>query len=150
MHKWLGAPAPVWTNELDEVTVAEGASLAVGGTDVLAVSRISGSGSITAANVTGVSELSFTSDAAGHFDALTVNGGLSFAPSVSVEAVFAGAGDPVPGDYPLIVATALGETNVRAWTLTTNLPSAFSAMLIRQNDTVLLRIIPKGLIVILR
>lgn len=150
MHKWFETPAPVWTNALDEVTVVGGASLVTGGTDVLAVSRISGSGSITAAEVTGVSELAFTSDASGHIDALSLNGELSFAPTVSVEVAFADPDSPVLGDHPLVVATALGETNVRAWTLTTNLSSAYSAFLIRQNNTVLLRIIPKGLIVILR
>jgi len=79
-----------------------------------------------------------------------VNGELSFAPTVSVEVVFAGAGNPVPGDYPLLVAADLGETDVRAWTLTANLPSAHSALLIRQNNTVSLRISPKGAVVILR
>ncbi|MDD4018600.1 MAG: hypothetical protein PHV28_11735 [Kiritimatiellae bacterium] len=150
MYKWLGAPEPVWTNELDEVAVAGGASLEVGGTDTLAVSRISGSGSITVAKVTGVSELSFTADASGQIDALSVNGELSFAPAVSVEVVFADPDAAVPGDYPLVAATALGETNVRAWTLTTNLSTAYSALLVRQNNTVLLRVIPKGIIVILR
>jgi len=150
MHKWFGTPEPLWTNALDEVAVADGASLVVGGTDVLAVSRIFGSGSITAAKVTGVSELSFTADASGHIDPLSVNGELSFAPTVSVDVVFADQDDPAPGDYPLVVATALGETDVRAWTLTTNLSSAHSALLVRQNNTVLLRIIPKGIIVILR
>jgi len=150
MHKWFGTPEPVWTNELDEVTVADGAALVVGGTDVLSVSRISGSGSITAPEVTGVSALSFTSDASGQFTPLSVNSGLSFAPTVSVEVVFAGQEDPVPGDYPLVVATALGETDVRAWTLTTNLSPAYSASLIRQNNTVSLRIAPKGVIVIIR
>lgn len=150
MHKWFDTPAPVWTNTLDEVTVADGASLVLGGTDALAVSRISGSGSITASAVTGLSELSFTSDASGQFSPLSLNGELSFAPAVSVEVVFAGAGEPAFGDHPLLVAANLGETDVRAWTLTTNFSSAYSASLIRQNNTVLLRIIPKGTVIFLR
>ena len=141
MHKWLGAPAPVWTNELDAVEVGANATLTVAA-GALSVAKVKGGGSISSARVVNVEELELTAED-GRVQPLVVNGQLGFADEVTVRL----NGDRLKvGTYDLVAATSLEEVDLSRWQF---VPEVKGAELIRQDNIIQLRINPRGLLMIL-
>ena len=63
--------------------------------------------------------------------------------------VTVGAGATAPGEYPLLTATAL-EGGLDDWTKTITNESRFSAALVRRDNALYLRLLPRGTVLHLR
>lgn len=152
--KWFGEGAePVFTNSLSALRMTNGGAVSVRGATVLEVDSIDAGGSctLTAVSVGNVSALSFGfSDASDH-DSLTVNGLLTLAESGKVE-VSVGAECRDVGEFPLLSATELtgGNPCGDGWTRTIGNASRRSASLVQRGNTLYLRLLPRGTVVILR
>ena len=149
MWKWLGeGTEPVYTNSAASLRVANGGTLSFTGAPTVSVPAISGSGTISAGNLVGVSSLAFDFPDAETYDRLAVEGTLALAAAGTVS-VTVGAGAKEPGDYPLLTATSLvgGLAN---WTQSIDNGTNLAAMLVTEGNTLYLRLTPKGSVLILR
>ena len=118
------------------------------GAPTVSVPAISGSGTISAGNLVGVSSLAFDFPDAETYDRLTVNGTLALAAAGTV-AVTVSVGATTPGDYPLLTATAL-VGDLANWTQSIDNDSNLAAMLVTEGNALYLRLTPKGTVLILR
>ena len=149
MWKWLGeGTEPVYTNTASALRVVNGGTLSFTGAPTVSVPAISGSGTISAGNLVGVSSLAFDFPDAETYDRLTVEGTLALAASGTVS-VTVGAGATASGEYPLLTATAL-EGGLDDWTKTITNESRFSAALVRRGNALYLRLLPRGTVLHLR
>ena len=149
MWKWLGeGTEPVYTNSAASLRVANGGTLSFTGAPTISVPTISGSGTISAGNLVGVSSLAFDIPAAETYDRLTVDGTLTLAAAGTVS-VTVGAGATMPGDYPLLAARSLGG-DLGNWTKSITNASQFGATLVVQGNALYLRLTPKGTLLFFR
>ena len=149
MWKWLGeGTEPVYTNTVSALRVANGGTLSFTGAPTVSVPAISGSGTISAGSLVGVSSLAFDFPDAETYDRLTVDGTLALAASGTVS-VTVGAGATASGEYPLLTATAL-DGGLDDWTKTITNESRFSAALVRRGNALYLRLLPRGTILVFR
>ena len=150
MWKWLGeGTEPVYTNTASALRVANGGTLSFTGAPTVSVPAISGSGTISAGNLVGVSSLAFDFPDAETYDRLAVNGTLTLAAAGTVS-VTVGAGATEPGDYPLLTATSLAGGDLGNWTKSVSNDSKLGATLAVQGNSICLRLTPKGTVLILR
>ena len=147
MVKWFG-DAECAHYKLDVLAVADGASITFADGVGVAVTKLVGSGTIQALNLSVQGEIfaDWTADGCG---AITVAGAVSGAPTVNV--AFNGA-KPVAGDYVLLTADDLSAVDVSALTLVTDLPEAKRQFvsLVKVGNSLVLRISKSGLLLILR
>ena len=149
MWKWLGeGTEPVYTNSAASLRVANGGTLSFAGAPTISVPAISGTGTIAAGSVVDVSSLTFDFPDETNYDHLTVTGTLGLAASGTVS-VTVGAGATASGEYPLLTATAL-DGGLDDWTKTITNESRFSAALVRRDNTLYLRLLPRGTILVFR
>jgi len=152
MHKWFGTPEAKWNHDIPSVAVAEGATLTLSGPDVaFTVSSLSGAGTVIADRISGVSSLTFKTDAAsGTILPLTVDADLSLAESGTVT---------ISGDWLrfgnekilLLTADTLADVDLRLWTL--NFPSAksgYGLRLLREGNALYLEVSKPGFLLIVR
>ena len=149
MWKWLGeGTEPVYTNTASALRVANGGTLSFTGAPTVSVPAISGSGTISAGNLVGVSSLAFDFPDAETYDRLAVEGALALAAAGTVS-VTVGAGATASGEYPLLTATAL-DGGLDDWTKAITNESRFSAALVRRGNALYLRLLPRGTILVFR
>lgn len=149
MWKWLGeGTEPVYTNTASALRVANGGTLSFTGAPTVSVPAISGSGTISAGNLVGVSSLAFDFPDAETYDRLAVEGTLALAAAGTVS-VTVGAGATASGEYPLLTATVL-DGGLDDWTKTITNESRFSAALVRRGNALYLRLLPRGTVLHLR
>ena len=147
--KWFGeGEKPVYTNTASALRVANGGTLSFTGAPTISVPAISGSGTISAGNLVGVSSLAFDFPDAGTYDRLAVEGTLALAAAGTVS-VTVGAGATASGEYPLLTATALAG-GLDDWTKAITNESRFSAALVRRDNALYLRLLPRGTVLLLR
>ena len=121
-HKWLGGAAPVWTNTASSVTVRNGGRLDLVNGNSLSVPTLTGSGaaSIRAGELIDVTTLNFDwklGDVAP--GSLTVDGKVSVGSTVNVTVAYDEGVRHIPGDYPLLTATAIENGATATWHLST-------------------------------
>ena len=149
MWKWFGeGEKPVYTNTASALRVANGGTLSFTGAPTVSVPAISGSSTISAGNLVGVSSLAFDFPDAETYDRLAVEGTLALAAAGTVS-VTVGAGATASGEYPLLTATAL-DGGLDDWTKTITNESRFSAALVRRSNALYLRLLPRGTVLHLR
>lgn len=151
--KWFGeGERPVLTNSLSALRITNGGTISVPDTVALAVTELDVIGDCTvAAAVSDVSVLSFDIQDTTGYDRLTVNGQLTLAESGSVT-LSVGADVREVGEYPLLSATKLsgGDPCGEGWTRTINNASRRSVSMVMRGNTMYLRVLPRGTVVILR
>ena len=145
MHKWFGAPSAVWTNELNSVAVAAGSTLTVQG-GAIAAPTISGSGTIAASKVLGISTINLEAADRTTLGGLVVDGVADFADAVTVN--IAGAVNLAPGEYTLVSATSLANVDLASWTLSVQPKRPYA--LKQVGNSVVLAIEGPGLILIVQ
>jgi hypothetical protein len=121
-HKWLGGAAPVWTNMASSVTVRNGGRLDLVNGNSLSVPTLTGSGaaSIRAGELIDVTTLNFDwklGDVAP--GSLTVDGKVSVGSTVNVTVAYDEGVRHIPGEYPLLTATAIENGATAKWHLST-------------------------------
>ena len=160
MKKWGTAAdvdVPVRTNEFGSVTLRNGATFrpvdGLAPEFVLKLDAASGDGTIDAAGVllADGASLSFSVDgASGAGDTLTVAGSLLAEDEVDVSVTFTSA--PPRGaaaTYTLVSATD-ADVDLSSWRLTTNLGSNKRCELVQSAGAIQLRVLPGGLMMIVR
>lgn len=152
MWKWFGeGTEPVWTNSVTALSVSNGGTLSFTDNPVVSVSTVAigGAGTINAGGVVGVSSLDFDFQDEDDHDLLTVNG--EFAPEAAgTVTVTIGANAKTAGEYPLLTATTLAADAFDGWTKSFDNRSTLSASLTVKDNQLLLRLLPKGTVIILR
>ena len=154
-HKWMGGAAPVWTNMASTVTIRNGGLLDLTNGNCLSVPTINGSGtaSIRAGELIDVTALNFDwklGDAAP--GSLTVDGTVSVGSTVNVTVAYDEGVRHIPGDYPLLTATAIENGATATWNL--SMPGRplrhGDARLVLSGNTLILRLSKPGFIIELR
>ena len=146
-HKWFGAPAPTWRMDLNEVSVSAGASVTFSGGTVQS-SSVRGGGTVTA-DLADVSSITLDWTDSTSYEQLRVEGGISFASAVRVH-VKANGNKLKGGDYPLVSAGELGVLDFSTWTLDTDATVKGACRFVREGNTVFLRVLPFGGLLIIR
>ena len=135
--KWFNEGSePVWTNAcLTSLAVAKGAALTFDGTGNIFVDELRGAGTVTAAELMGVTALTVT-DTCG----LAVDGKVTFGSSVSVKlSAVDTMSSNCGGEYPLVTATAFGNLDLSKWSFDQAVhPDISSVKFTRRGDTVYL------------
>lgn len=135
MHKWFGAPAPVWTNAVDNLAIAGSGDLVFPADTVLRATSLAGSGTIECPAVTEVAALSPEG-------LLTVTGAVSFGPAVSVDLRHY-PGLSRAGVYPLLKAESFADLDLDAWDVRADVEGKLSLLV--RDGTVFVRVSPDGL-----
>ena len=153
--KWLGGakPAPVATNAIASVSLANGASLSLKSPDPVApfdIAAISGSGTLSANDIIGISSLSFNVAADSTADCITVDGSVTFAPPVLVTVSFEEGFTPVYGEQTLF--TASSAANLSAENVSVDCPKLHqcAVKVIVTDNSIRLRLAPKGMVLSFR
>ena len=145
--KWFNADTAGYTPAVvGAVSVAKGAALQVVGGAPISATSLAGAGTVTGADVSGVTAL-----VAGQDGCLTVDGTVSFGAAVSVTASFdTMTAKDCAGLWPLVKATAFENLDLSTWTfaqpVTDRVVCGFKVV----DDTVCLSIEKKGAILIVR
>ncbi len=146
--KWFGeGEKPVYTNVVLSVAVAHGGTVAFPETLPVSVPEIGvdGGGSVTAGRILGVSSLSF---AFGGEGGLVASCPMDFAEEGTLRVAI--PADAVPGEYPLLSATAFGGGNPLSWMRVVSNESNLCAALFIQDDTLYLRLTSKGTLMLFK
>ena len=147
MHKWLGGPEAVWTNELESVSVAKDATLTVSG-GAIRTPTVTGGGTIEATRVMGIAALNLKATDRTTVEGLTVEGVADFAGAVSVNLSGADAAKLKPGKYALVTATSFANLDLAQWSLSTQLK--YACRFVQEADTVFLEVQPNGMLLLVR
>ena len=139
MAKWLGRETMTWTNQLDRLAVALGATLNMAETDILAAADVAGAGTVNLGRLIATGALALTAGSP-----LTVAG--TFVQGGPLEATITLPEGADFGDYALLTADAFEDLDLTAWNVTIALPKRGTVRLVRMDDTVFLRYSPKGLV----
>ena len=143
MNKWLGTPLDAVLS-LDSVSVATGASLALGNVSVNAA-KLSGGGTITAGEVRGISALEIT----GALDTITLSGTATFAnDAVTVTLVDSPVSLDV-GEYTVFEAGAIANENLSFSLVGTFRPKR-SVKIRRIGNSIVLSVNPVGAVLTFR
>lgn len=154
MHKWFGtAETVVWTNRMDEISIAAGATLNLGAKTVCVTDALSGGGTLVCAELqTGESAgLSVDFLAAGDCDCLKVGGRLSVAPGTVLTVTCRCSRKDVKfGDYPVLAAQGglVGSENLEF--VTEGFPNGTVPSLFEREGVVYLRVAPTGFLLIVK
>ena len=146
MRKWFGESAAervLWTNSLDSVYVAPGASFVEKGDAVMVTPSFAGGGTVTVDEMRGVSSFDLEGP-------LFVNGTLVVADGPISLNIDTGFDLNVPGVYPAISATSLEGVDLSHWTLTGAALSArrITSLVTDADGNVCVKVEPKGLLLI--
>ncbi len=146
MRKWGIGSEAVPTQTLTSVTVAAGASLAVGD-NAVRTDLLGGGGTLTAEDVTLTDggTLAFEYRAANDVDHLAVNGPLALDGAATVRVTFAEGAVVAGGEWTLLSATGgIAGLNLAATAFDITLPAKWRTKLFVRNGALGLRIAPKG------
>ena len=145
--KWFGRDTAGYTPAVvGAVSVAKGAALQVVGGAPINVTSLAGAGTVTGADVLGVTAL-----VAGQDGCLTVDGMVTFGAAVSVTASFdTMTAKDCAGLWPLVRATSFGNLDLSAWTFAQPVTDRVSCSFKVVGDTICLSIEKKGAILIVR
>ena len=116
MAKWLGKPKPVWTNDVVTASVAEGATLAFGDSDVIRLGVLGGEGTVEAGTVLANGSLSLTPG-----KPLTISGAFVQEGSQTVDLGAMSRNIPT-GEYLVLAATVYDRLNLTSWHIASELP----------------------------
>lgn len=137
--------------------VISSVSAASGGTVVLDTpvnaATLSGSGTIRAASVSGVSSLAANMDANGVLECLTVDGALAFAPNGTATISLPAGFKPAPGNYPLVTRANLAEgtaETLRNWSVVFSPEVDAMARLVVEEGNVVLVVLPRATVLYVR
>ena len=147
MRKWGIGSEAVPTQTLTSVTVASGASLAVGD-NAVRTDLLGGGGTLTAEDVTLTDggTLAFEYRAADDVDHLAVNGPLALDGAATVRVTFAEGAVVAGGEWTLLSATGgITGLNLAAIAFDITLPAKWRTKLFVRNGALGLRIAPKGI-----
>ena len=142
MAKWLGAEAPSWPTTLDRLTVAAGATFDVG-VGALSVGSLVCEGSITARSLALGTALTVSLESP-----LVFSGRLQ--QSGAIELTVLGLDRKTPaGDYPIVTAGDLEGIDLSVWQVA-NEPDNRSVLLRRVGNSIVLRVMKRGLLIQVR
>lgn len=144
MNKWFGFDPTFVYCALDELQVAAGATADFGEESVV-VNTLTGSGTVSAKLVSGVSEIEWTLGA----DAVTVSGGLSFGETLTVKIVD-GGGRVGYGDYVVLNHPSVASLGSARLELDASALRRGTAELVVSGESLCLRYRQKGAVVIVR
>lgn len=148
MHKWFGAAKPVWPETIDVINVAAGTALNVAGGDVvLNVTKITGTGAITGADLAGIAEIEVFCTGGTTVPA-TVEGNIAFATNTTVRLT----GDALgldDGMHTLVTGGALSVAGVN-WNVDGYNTNHYMATVLVDGNVLKLRLARKGTTVLLR
>ena len=148
MHKWIGREKPVWPVALSSMDVAVGAVLNITGEPKrISVARVAGGGTVTGADLCGVSEIEVACTGGNTFPA-TFSGDVSFASDATVALV--GETDTLVsgGTYPLMNAGNVIAGEVE-WTVT-GIPVRRNRKVFVSGGTLMITLVPSGTAVTFR
>ena len=144
MNKWFGSSAPTATVWLDSLSVADGAALEIGGTTTISTPALTGAGTISAAAVVGVGELTLDGP-------MTIEGEFEMASSGTVT-LRSGFDLRSAGLKLLVSSTGFGEVDLSQWSLnfTGTLKPGYGISLRRVGNSLYAEVTRPGMTVILR
>lgn len=151
MHKWKGASAVCWTNSIDSISVAPGATFDVGD-DALEVGALAGGGTVSCGmlSLNAGASLAFEIRSSVDYDSMTVSGTLKFPADAKLTVTTPNAKLIDEGEYVLLTANGGMECAGSMPTLVHNFAPRRSLAIAAKGNSLVARVSKIGFLINVR